>query len=161
MVAPFAAIFIALFWCLVGLLIVGSKGYSLRAIVLCLLAIVGGGVLAGLPGAYAIKGWDAIIDPGPQAGPNVPPIALAAVLFGSLCGLYVAERVRDREFPSVRQIFNAIIGFLIGGMAGYVIVFFTHDTWARQLGTFLLFPAIVSTAMLAGSAIAHPWPENK
>jgi len=158
MLAPFAAIFIALFWCLVALLIVGSKGYTPGGIVLCLAGIIAGGVAAYLPGAYALSGWGAIVDPGGEFG-HVTTVACAAIFVGALFGLYVAERLRERAFPSTRQIFNAALGFLFGGMGGYVILFFTHGTWAHHLGAFALFPAIVSTAMLAGSAIAHPWPD--
>lgn len=156
---PLAAIIMSLFWCISALLIIRSRGYSPGGILLCLACILGGGLLAGLPGAYALSGWGAIADPGTQLGSHATPVACAAIFIGALCGLYLAERWRDHEFPSGRQLLNAMFGFLLGGMAGYVLLAMTLHTWAGILGEFALFPATLSTATLAGSAIGHRLPE--
>lgn len=158
---PFAAIFFAVFWCAVALLIIWSRGYSPGAIALCLVAILAGGGLGALPGAYALTHWSVIADDGGEAGQRFTAVACGAVFVGALCGLFVAERLRERQFLTARQLLNACIGFLLGGMCGYVLIFLSHGTWAQSLTSFGLFPATVSTAILAGSAMGHPLPDLK
>ena len=153
-VIPITAIFIALFWCVVALLITWGRGYTPRGIVLCLAGIIVGGVGAGSVGSYALSGWTDIIE-----SQNEKVMACAAVLIGALCGLYITERLRDHEFPTPRQLMTAMFGFCFGGMAGLVIFYLTRQTWAERLSLFVLMPAIIGTATLAGSAISHRLPD--
>lgn len=159
--APVAAIIISVFWCTVAALIAGSRGYSPRGIALCAAGIIAGGVLAGWPGAYVLTDWGVIARSDGAFGAHVNAAACGAVFLGSLCGLYGAERLREHEFPTATQIFNAALGLLFGGLGGAVVLFMTYSTWGWSLATFGLFPAVVSAGAIAGSAIGHRLPDLK
>ncbi|HZK80401.1 MAG TPA: hypothetical protein VFC46_05020 [Humisphaera sp.] len=159
--APIAAIIISLFWCTVAVLIAGSRGYTPRGIVLCVAGIIAGGVLAGWPGSYVLTDWGVIARANGEFGAHVNAVACGAVFLGALCGLYGAERLRENEFPTATQIFNAALGLIFGGLGGAVVLFMTYSTWGWGLATFGLFPAIVSAAALAGSALGHRFPDWK
>jgi NAD/NADP transhydrogenase beta subunit len=146
---PIAGIFVALLWCTTALLIAWSRGYSPLAIVLCLVCIIGGSVAAGLPGAYALTGWSLVARSQAEG-----TMECAAILIGAMCGLYVAERIRDGQFPSLRQLMTAFFGFLFGLAAAFFILAFTNQSWARNLGIFALIPITIGSATLAGSAIS-------
>jgi hypothetical protein len=152
--AAITVIVVAAFWCVGALLITWSRGYTPRGILLCLAGIILGGIGAGYAGNYALTSWTVI-----NSTEHVKVMACVAVLVGVLCGLYVAERLRDHEFPSTRQLMTATFGFIFGGMAGYVLLFFTYNTWAQHLTMFALIPATLSTATLAGSAMSHRIPD--
>jgi hypothetical protein len=154
--APIAAIIIGIFWSVVALLIAWSRGYSPRGILLCLAGLLIGGGGAGWIGAYALPDWKAI---GSNQHDSVA--ACAAVLLGALAGLYLAERLRDHQFPSNRQVATAALGFIFGGLGALVILAFTQDTWAEKVAMFALMPATIATATLAGSAISHRLPDLK
>jgi hypothetical protein len=148
--AAITAILVAAFWCVGAVLIAWSRGYTPWGIVLCLSGIIVGGAGAGYVGNYALTSWTVI-----SSTENVKIMACVAVLVGVLCGLYVAERLRDHEFPTTRQLMTATFGFIMGGMAGYVLLFFTSNTWAQGMTMFALIPATIGTATLAGSAMSH------
>jgi hypothetical protein len=152
--APFAAIFVALFWSTVSLLIAWSRGYTPRGIALCLGGILLGGAGAAWPGSYALTGWNVMISSEQETS-----VACLAILVGALCGLYVTERLRDHEFPSPRQLMTAIFGFLFGLIAGYIMLFFTYHTWAQPICVYGLIPLTIGSATLAGSAISHSFPD--
>ena len=156
LLAPIAAVVIALFWCIVALLIAWSRGYTPGGIALCLGGIIAGGVGAGLVGKYALTDWSAIM-----SDQRETVVACAAVLVGALCGLSVTERLRDHQFPTPQQLLTATFGFLFGGMGGFVILFFTYQTWARGLSLYVLVPGTIASATLAGSAISHRLPDLK
>jgi hypothetical protein len=152
--AAITAIVVAAFWCVGALLIAWSRGYTPRGILLCLAGILVGGGGAGYAGAYALTSWNVI-----SSTENAKVMACAAVFLGVLCGLYLAERLRDHEFPSTRQLMTATFGFIVGGMAGYVLLFFTYNTWAQNVTIFGLIPATIGTATLAGSAMSHKFTD--
>ncbi len=153
---PIVAIIVAASWCMAALYFTAIRGYSPRGIALCLIGIIGGGVGAWLPGRYALTSWRVIVTSG-----NVNTMACFAILIGALCGLYVTERLRDNEFPSTRQLLGATFGFLFGGMMAYLLLFFSYNTWGHDLTMYLLIPATIGTAMLAGSAMSHKVSEPK
>ena len=148
--ASLVGIFIALCWCTTALLIAWSRGYTPLWIAVCLGGIIAGGVVAAIPGAYALTGWSMIVKTQAEG-----TVECAAILVGAMCGLYLTERLREHHFPSLRQLMTAFFGFLFGLLAGYMILFFTYDGWARNLGMFVLFPLTLGSATLAGSAISH------
>ena len=138
------------------MLITWSRGYSPGGILLCMAGLIFGGVGAGWIGSYALPGWNAI-----GVKQNDTVIACAAVLIGALAGLYVAERLRDHQFPSNQQVLTAAFGFIFGGLGAYVILAFTVDTWAANLTKFALIPVTIASATVAGSAISHRLPDLK
>ena len=104
--------------------------------------------------------WGVIARANGEFGAHVNAVACARFSWSG-CGLYGAERLRENEFPTATQIFNAALGLIFGGLGGAVVLFMTYSTWGWGLATFGLFPAIVSAAALAGSALGHRFPDLK